>query len=117
MRNPNLREMIDMFLEERRESLGGGWAEITEHDVGMLYRIVWELLSLKCDKDADGDYPIQVKLVNRRIFEADHFSSVPYDREESFLRRLEIMMRNLNCAHTRLDTAVRCQRLDEEYDA
>ena len=117
MRSPNLEEMIDLFLKEHRESFSGGWAGVTEHDMGMLYRIVRELLSLKCDKDADGDYPIQVKLVNRRIFEADHFSPVPYDREESFLRRLEIMMRNLNCAHTRLDTAVQCQRLDEEYDA
>ena len=113
MRDPNLEEMIDMFLEEHRESSGGGWAKINERDIGMLLRIVRELLSLKCDKDADGDYPVQIKLINRRIFEPDHFSPVLYDDKETFLRRLEIMTRNANCAMSRLDTAVQCQKFEE----
>ncbi len=114
MRNPNLEEMIDVFLEEHRESKSGGYAEITPRDVGLLQRIVHELISLKCDKDADGDYPVQVKLINRRIFEPDHFAPVPYEGMDKFMRRLEILMGNLNFAHTRLSNTVRCQRLDEE---
>ncbi len=116
MRSPNLEEMIDMFLKEHRESLSGGWAEVTFRDLGLLQRIIRELLSLKCDKDADGDYPIQVRVINRRIFEPDYSSPVPYEGKETFMKRLEIMTRNANNAMSRLDTAVRCQRLDEEHD-
>ena len=108
-----LVNMIDQFLENHRESHRGGWAKITPADVSQLREIVHELIELKCDKDADGDLPIEVHLVNRRTHERMHYRPYPYpafDRpdEYSFHDRLRILVGNLHTATTRLDTEVQC---------
>jgi len=120
LHDSHLNGLIDRFLEDHRESLGGGWAEITPEDINDLYEIIRELIDLKCDKDADGDFPIQVKIVNRRTHEHLHYDAVPYreqrtednevEREVPFMDMLRVLMMNLNMASNRLDTEVRVQQ-------
>ena len=118
----HLDGLIDRFLEDHRESDCGGWAQITPGDIELLREIIRELITLKCDKDADGDYPIQFKLVNRRTHEHMHYSPLPYreqrndDREVveviPFVKLMRILMMNLSIAQSRLDTAF---RIEEHY--
>lgn len=78
-----LSKMIEKFLAEKRESsAGGGYAEITDQDTEDLYAIVHALIEKKCEADADGDYPIQVNLVNRRLHEPLHWMPVPYGHKD-----------------------------------
>lgn len=64
-----IRSLIDDFLQEKRESVGGGWAKVVPEDIGALERIVNALIKAKCESDADGDYPIECVFVNRRLYE------------------------------------------------
>lgn len=117
---PHLDSLIDRFLEDHREcSAGGGWAQITEKDITRLYEIVWELIELKCDKDADGDLPIEFKIINRRTHERLHYMAVPYreGRDENdneieavpFMDMMQILLLNLNLASDRVNNEIRCE--------
>ncbi len=110
-----LDNMIDRFLEDRRESHHGGWAKITPEDVTLLREIVHELIELKCELDADGDLPIEVHLVNRRTHERIHHSAPPYKEQEDYEISHSDLMRvltgNLMSAASRLDTEVQCESL------
>ena len=61
-----LQSKIERFLAVRRKSSGGGWAEVNDGDMLALKNIIEELIKAKFQADADGDYPIQFALVNRR---------------------------------------------------
>lgn len=94
-----LQQSIFDFLRERRESKGGGWAQVTTADVEQLQNIIGNLLVLKCELDADGDLPIEVTIVNRRTHQRLQFSPVPYGRllgdggdDE---KRMHVALRNL----------------------
>lgn len=115
----HLDELIEEFLEEHREcGNGNGYALITNDDLSVLRDIIYELLERKCDLDADGDLPVQVKLINRRIFEPTHFHDIPYheywddDHETATLvsirERLRLMAGNVRTAADRLDTEIQC---------
>jgi len=69
---------IQKFLRNRRESYGG-WAEITEQDVMDLRDIINLLIDLKCEKDVDGDLPIEYILINRIKEYLPHFRPIQYD--------------------------------------
>jgi hypothetical protein len=70
---------IELYLSERRESVRGGWAQITKGDMELLDKIIRGLVAAKCCKDADGDVPVEWTLVNRRTHERLGFIPVPYD--------------------------------------
>ena len=70
------------WLNQPRES-SGGWAEITDDDFDELGYLVDGLIALKCEKDPDGDRPIDFKLINRTKDEPMHFRSVPYTRSDN----------------------------------
>lgn len=117
-----LDNMIDRFLEDRRESHRGGWAKITPEDVTLLREIVHELIELKCELSADGDLPIEVKLVNRRTHERMHYSPVPYREQRDdrgattiipFQDMLRVLTGHVSMAASRLDTEVQCARYYE----
>lgn len=103
----HLDNLIDRFLEDHRESRGG-WAKVTPTDVGLLAEIVQWLIELKCDPDPDGDYPIEFRIINRRIYEGLRFHAVPYEHKAEQRERLRILAANLNMAANRLDTEIRC---------
>ncbi len=59
---------ICKWLYPRRKTDGqGGWAEIEPKDINGLYRITHELIKLKSSPDADGVFPIEVHITNRRL--------------------------------------------------
>lgn len=105
----HLDNLINSFLKHHRES-DDGWAEITPEDMSLLWDIIRELIKLKCSQDADGDLPIEFKLVNRMTHENLQFDPVPYREEVSHEQIMRILMRNLNIAHNRLDSEYRIQQ-------
>ena len=116
-----LGDLIDSFLEDRRESFGGGWAQITPEDVDQLREIIRWLIELKCDRDADGDLPIECKLVNRRTHERLHYYPIPYREQRNDdgnvghtytrMELMHLMLSNLSHASDRLTTEFRCADL------
>lgn len=110
-----LDSLIDRFLEDHRES-EGGYAKVTTEDIHLLYEIIRELIELKCDKDPDGDLPIEFEIVNLRTHEPMHYGQVPYrdiyDEKEPvpFIERVRVLQMNLNIAASRLNN-----EFDVEY--
>ena len=107
----HLDGLIDHFLGDHRESKGG-YAEITHEDIKELHEIVRELIELKCDRDPDGDLPIEFEIVNRRTHERMNYGQVPYresydpeDEQERipFMEMVRVLQMNLNIAASRLD--------------
>jgi len=60
-----LIKKITEFLLSPRKSQRGGWADVTQEDVHQLWDIIFRLVELKFQRDADGDLPIEWNLVNR----------------------------------------------------
>ena len=104
----HLTNLIGHFLQDRRES-DGGFAKITRGDINLLGAIVEILIERKCERDPDGDLPIEFEIVNRRTHEPMHYGPVPYrdgtDGESPvpFMEMVRILQRNLNIAISRLD--------------
>lgn len=73
----NLKDMIEGFLAERRES-DGGYAPVTDLDMEQLYTIMDMLLDRKFGEDPDGDLPIEYKLINRNLYFGMHYRPIPY---------------------------------------
>lgn len=105
----HLDQLIDHFLEDHRES-DGGYAKVTTDDIHLLYKIIRELIDIKCDRDPDGDFPIEFEIVNRRTHESMHYGQVPYrdpicEGQDSipFMEMVRVLQMNLNIAASRLD--------------
>lgn len=118
-----LDNMIVEFLEDHRESHRGGWARITPRDVTLLRDIIDQLVKLKCEKDADGDYPIEVRVVNRRTHERMHYSPVPYREQQKdngtvklipFQDMLRVLSGHVQLAASRLDTEIQLARFYDD---
>lgn len=106
----DLHKKIDAFLSKRRRSRGGGgWAEVEDKDIEDLREIAETLISLKCETDADGDYPIEIEITNRRTHMRSHFQPVPYDKidHDQYFGRTEL---NFDIA---LDAYRIARRLDD----
>jgi len=99
---------IQKFLRNRRES-NGGWAKITEQDVMDLRDIINLLIDLKCEKDPDGDLPIEYILINRRKEYLPHFYCIQYDDDtlDQLFAVMEKKYFNLFIAQSDLDTTMR----------
>lgn len=108
-----LHYLISEFLAEKRRSEGGGWAQIEESDLRLLEEIIDSLIKSKCEKDADGDTPIQYRLVNRRTHQPLFFSPMRYSHKcetaEDFEPLLRIASGNLSQAHSDLQTVLKCR--------
>lgn len=112
----HLDNLIDHFLEDHRES-DGGYAKITTEDIHLLYEIIRELIDIKCDRDPDGDLPIEFEIVNRRTHERMHYGQVPYrdgigDGEPiPFMEMVRVLQMNLNIAASRLDIELQMEHV------
>ena len=112
----HLDGLIDRFLEDHRDSHRGGWAQITPEDVANLRELIQWLIELKCEPDADGDYPIEVHLVNRRTHERMHYRPTPYPDlrnmddvlcgRRPFTELARVLTANIRVASERLDIAI-----------
>lgn len=108
--NPIIRaELIDLMdrflLQHRQSSSAGGWAEVEDEDFQLLDKLIEKLVQSKCDKDADGDYPIEWKLTNRRKYIRNQFARVPYywrreaTEQEKILARKAVLFNLQRAAH------------------
>ena len=80
---------IKTFLKERRESNGGGWAPVTDEDMEQFHEVIYALIEAKWGADADGDRPMEYKLIDRTRYKSLHYFPIPYGhkdgkREEEF---------------------------------
>lgn len=82
----DLHDMIDKFLERgRAESVNGGFPMVLEDDLELLYDITNCLIDRKWDTDADNDAPVEVKLIDRNVYQSMNFALVTYrsiDKEQ-----------------------------------
>lgn len=115
---PELKNKIDDFLSEKRES-HGDYAEITQQDVNQLNEIVHMLVEEKCDPDPDGDYPIDIHLVNRVRFEPVQFFLIPYrhhlrdkNDEEGLEERFNKLLFNLSSVMSKVESELKIRQFD-----
>ena len=99
---------IQSFLRNRRESYGG-WAEITEQDMMDLRSIINLLIDLKCEKDSDGDLPIEYILINRVREYLPYFHPIQYDDDtpDQLFTVMEQKYFNLSLAQNDFDSTMR----------
>lgn len=69
-----LMVQINAFLLDQRKS-EGGYALVTNQDIQDLHSIVSRLIVEKCERDPDGDLPIDFTIINRR---EKHFAIDPW---------------------------------------
>lgn len=77
-----LLKNIEVFLREKRPSVNAGYSVPTREDIEQLYSIIHQLIELKFEDDPDGDYPIEIKLVDRTKGRMPYFSEVPYENRD-----------------------------------
>lgn len=99
-RTDKIHALVDEFLAERRKT-DGGWAEITPEDVRMLDRLVRLLVDAKCEKDTEGDWPIEWIIVNRRIERMPYFRPVPCS-DSALEDKVSKILSNLYTAHAEI---------------
>lgn len=116
---------LDQFLAEKRSSKGGGWAQVTPEDLKMLGEVLKHLIAEKCERDADGDFPIEYHLVNRRTTKSLNYRPLPYqlfqerrvcspqEKLERAKEVFEVAMYNLRIAQGELNTAYDMLCLEE----
>lgn len=85
----NLKNMIEGFLKDRRES-DGGYAPVTEADMNRLDGIIATLVALKFDEDPDDDRPVVWRLINRNTHQGMHYRPVPYSLDDGPESALDI---------------------------
>lgn len=110
-----ITEKIEQFLKEPRESECGGWAPVTGTDIDQLAEIIRALISAKWGGDADGDLPIEVRIVDRTVFQRMHYFPIPYQyKAEDEMAKQDILDRlsmNAQTAIGELSTHLKAARL------
>ena len=71
-----LHDMLEKFLSTQSKS-DGGWAAVSYEDMENLYDIFHKIIEMKYEVDADGDVPVQVKLVDRTKFQKLPYLPLP----------------------------------------
>lgn len=94
--------LLDRFLEERRLS-EGGWAPVSDEDKWALTQLLNELIRLKFQRDPDGDLPVQFKLIDRNVYRASAYRSVPYEHKDP-VGAFRAAFTNLRIAIAELDS-------------
>lgn len=76
--NKRLENAIDKFLEEKRKSDHGEYAEVTPKDMDNLFYVIELLISSKWEIDSDGDFPVEIHITNRHTHQRNHYLNIPY---------------------------------------
>lgn len=111
----NLLARVEEFVREQaRAGDGGGYAKVEPTDVPEIAVILHEMLACKYPKDADGDLPINFKLVDRTVFEPSHFFNIPYTTRaktpEEYDDPIDLACGNVKMAAERLDVLIHCRQ-------
>lgn len=100
-----LEAKLEKFLARKAES-NGGWADLNQQDMQLLNDFLWALREAKCEKDADGDIPLEFTLVNRRETESFHYSPTRYThkvKDDAIFDEFRTRMTNLQIASSSVD--------------
>ncbi len=101
-------EMVEDFLETRVLSKDGNFAPVSDDDVDCLINIFHEIVGTKWERDTDGDWPIDVIVIDRTKYEYMHYRPVAYRHLDKEQYRKNIV--------TNLQTAVRETQLSFDLD-
>lgn len=103
--NQKLAKKIEAYLATRVKSQNGDWAEVTDKDLNTLYEIISGLIHAKYAPDADGDIPIEFRLIDRTKTRRLNYRPVPYDlpgrgelTPEQEAEVMEVLLFNLGIA-------------------
>lgn len=105
-----LGRAIDKFLADAPKGDHDGWGPVNDEDETQLREIIEMLVEAKWHPDADGDYPVEITLVNRNVYERMHYYPVPYPFKGDPLDRVRLMMTNLNIATDAMARGLRALR-------
>ena len=72
-----LQAQIENFLKDKKKSTGG-WAPVDDDEIEALETIIGALISLKYEKDPDGDLPVSAHLTDRTRFKLPFILPIPH---------------------------------------
>lgn len=104
----NVQSSLEAFLTEKRES-DGGYALLNDADMRLLATFLGHLREAKCERDPDGDIPLEFTMVNRKTHESLHYLPTRYRHEvysqgtEAILNELRNRQLNLKIAMDAMD--------------
>jgi len=80
------------------------WRDVSDKEVIDFIEAVYALQEKMVPVDCDSDYAVEVRIVDRRKFEPDHFALQPYLNEEitNWDECFEVALRNLSTAQEKL---------------
>ncbi len=111
-----LKDMIEEFLSEKRLSDGSNWAKPTTNDMSQLNDIIYELLLLKFERDANGDLPVKYLTVDKTEEDCPPYLPTRHTHKISGKREWLKILGDLNynrlLADDRFQTAFRIFYLD-----
>ena len=117
-----ISELIGEFLAERVKS-DSGFAPVGENDIERLYNIIELILDAKYERDADGDLPVVVRLVDWTKYEKPHFLSVKHSHgsimkieDKEWFEKLRTLSLNLSMAQEGLKTFIEVTALDIHFN-
>jgi hypothetical protein len=115
-----LLKKIESFLAHRSESEHGGYAKVAENDVEDLFDIFSEILKLKYGSDADGDIPVEFRIIDRTKYERLQYFAIPYEHkaksEDEILRTLSLLSTNLNMAANAVNCHVKLMEITRRHE-
>lgn len=65
------------FLRNRSESEDSGWPKVTPEDTSRLSMLIYYIIKAKWGPDADGDLPVQTRIIDRTRYQWHGFL-IPY---------------------------------------
>lgn len=109
---PELYANTEVFLAERVPSSNDGFAPVGDDDLELLYDIISDLIDLKWQGDADGDAPVEFKLVDRNVYQPSSFAQVTY-RSLSKKRHMEDVVFNVKQAIAEMQLLLDLDEIEE----
>ena len=107
-------EYVDWSQLERGER--GAWPEkISDGKIDALWDDITEVLDKHFDRDSDGDYPVNIHLVDRTEYGPLHYQPVPYDHKDTPIEQcLELALLNLHIAMEEFNRLTRVKALRDK---
>ena len=88
-------QAIKQFLAEHRAS-DGGYAEVKAEDMRRLHELIALLLDEKFERDSDGDFPVDVTIIDRTRYRGSHYQALL--REDDSTHNARRALTNLELA-------------------
>lgn len=94
---------LRLLLTTRSVVQDGGWLPVTPNDMRLLVKVVYDVIKAKWDPDAEGDLPVEPRLVDRTRYGFSSGRPLPHLHQvETMAEMLEIV----RVAATNVDLAM-----------